>query len=225
MPVAETRRVGAAGMSFAWRIGGRLAIAAGALAFVAALVSQVEVAAAKSAHSSTKHVVKKSDDDDSNNDSSNNATPAAAVAGETNPGGAANVPSVTPSTSRTAPNGNLIGGSNPNAPHVSVGFNNDSASVNASIPFGGLHHAVEAPSNHVMHPLLTIPFDHNSPNLSHALAPAPPAHALSYGDTGTPLLGGSPNLTNRLIRSVAPSYSDHFVHRLGDGRCLPQDQG
>jgi len=228
MPIAETRRRAATGMRFAWLIGGRLAIAGCALAFGAALALQVEVAAAKSAHSAAKHTVKKStDDDDDNNSSSASSSPASSVAGETISGGAgaATTPGAGSGTSRSGSTVNLLGGNSANAPRLGLGFNNDSASVNATIPFGGPHHELEPPSNHVTHPMLTIPFEHSGGGLSHLLSPAGAPHALSYGETGTPLLGGTPGLTNRLIRSVTTTYSPHFVNRLGHSLRLQEPGG
>src|ERR1700722_14958378 len=129
------------------------------------------------------------------------------VGGATNPG----APGTSASPAAPAASGshvNLLGGNSDTAPRGGLGFNNDSASVNATIPFGGAHHLAEPPNERVTHPMLTIPFERNGGGLSHLLSPPAPAHALSYGETGTPLLGGTPALTNRLIRSVTTTYSD-----------------
>src|ERR1700722_247105 len=210
MPMAETRRRAATGMRFAWLLGGRLAIAGCALAFGGALALQVEVAAAKSAHSGAKATKKTTTEDDDDNDASASAASSSAgssVGGATNPG----APGTSASPAAPAASGshvNLLGGNSDTAPRVGLGFNNDSASVNATIPFGGAHHLAEPPNERVTHPMLTIPFERNGGGLSHLLSPPAPAHALSYGETGTPLLGGTPALTNRLIRSVTTTYSD-----------------
>ncbi|HLH93433.1 MAG TPA: S8 family serine peptidase [Xanthobacteraceae bacterium] len=217
MPFAEARREGTAGSGFAWLRGGRLAIVACALAFAGALALPVEVAAAKSGHHGAKHAVKKSDDDDNNSDASNSAgnataSPAATLNGETN--AAEPAPSVSVTTTRNGTGGNLLGDHGSNAPRLGVEVNNSGASVNASIPLGA-HHALEPPHNRISHPVLTIPFEHHPAGLAHVLSPTTPSHALSYGDTGTPLFGGGNHaLTNRLIRSVTTTYSDHFVNHL-----------
>jgi len=227
MPMAETRRRAATGMRFAWLLGGRLAIAGCALAFGGALALQVEVAAAKSAHSGAKATKKTTTEDDDDNDASASAASSSAgssVGGATNPG----APGTSASPAAPAASGshvNLLGGNSDTAPRVGLGFNNDSASVNATIPFGGAHHLAEPPNERVTHPMLTIPFERNGGGLSHLLSPPAPAHALSYGETGTPLLGGTPALTNRLIRSVTTTYSDHFVNRLGQSLRLQEPGG
>ena len=215
-------------MRFAWLIGGRLAIAACALAFAGALALQVEIAAAKSAHAPKP--AKKTTSDDDNNDSNSSASPspAAAVSGDNNPAAPGANPSPAaagPGATHNGSSGNLLGEHGANAPHVGVEVNNNGASVNASIPFGGVHHPLEQPPNRITQPVLTIPFEHHPGGLAHVLSPTPPSHALSYGDTGTPLLGGSPALTNRLIRSVTTTYSDHFVNHLGQSLRMQEPGG
>src|SRR5580704_9734649 len=174
MPMAESRRRAATGMRFAWLLGGRLALAGWVLAFGGALALQVEVAAAKSAHSGTKATKKTTDeDDDEDSDSSSaSASSASASSASSSVGGATNPGAPGTSASPTAPgtsanHGNLLGGNSDTAPRLGLGFNNDSASVNATIPFGGAHHELEPPSEHVARPMLTIPFEHDGGGLSH----------------------------------------------------------
>src|SRR6185312_10313602 len=97
---------------------------------------------------------------------------------------------------------------------LGVNFNNDSANVSASVPLGG-HHPAERHGPRITHQIFAIPFDRGGGGGGHGLSHALSHQALSYGETGTPsLLGGTPRLTNRLIRSVTTTYSDRFVNHL-----------
>jgi subtilase family protein/fervidolysin-like protein len=107
-------------------------------------------------------------------------------------------------------------------PHVGFGFNNNSASVQASFPIGSSAHLSPLPSEdhqRVTRPMLTIPLARNE-GLS---------HALSYRDSGDTLsgvMGGSHALTTKLIHSVTSTLSNQFVNKLGHSlRAQPAEPG
>jgi subtilisin family serine protease len=236
----ETRRARAASRILARLVGGRAAIAAGAIALAAVLALPAGPAAAHERHGHHRSDTNNNDDDDNGGGGAGGggaappgASPAASLAG----GGESNFGS--PGNSNTGGGvsgsrgggnggggGNLLGNNNgSHEPHARLGvnFNNDSASVSASVPLGG-HHPAERPNDRITHPMFAIPFDHgaNSRSLAHAFSP----HVLSYGETGTPsLLGGTPRLTTRLIRSVTTTYSDHFVSHLGHSLRMQEPGG
>ena len=89
---------------------------------------------------------------------------ASSSSGDTTPGGSGG--------NATSSNGNRGSGSvpdhnpfnpSPSHPTLGVGFNNDGASVSIRAPIGGPSHAVTPmPREGLSHPLLTIPFGHQS---------------------------------------------------------------
>jgi subtilisin family serine protease len=239
--MAEARRGGAASVSIAWLLGGRAAIAVGAIALAAVLALPAGPAAARdgSPHGGHQKSSTSNNNDEDNGGSSAasavnavspaspasvSASPGAATSagGEGNfgsPGGATAAGPGVGGNRSSGGGGNAIplgGNGSPHAPHLGFSFSNESASVSATVPLGG-HHPAEHPSDRIMHPILAIPFEHGGHSLS---------HALSYGETGTPaLFGGSPALTNRLIHSVTSTFSDHFVHNLGNSLRMQEPGG
>jgi hypothetical protein len=110
-------------------------------------------------------------------------------------------------------------------PSVGVGFNNNGGSVSATIPFGAPHRPLSHDGDHTSHPKITLPFAAfgNGANGASGSRAAGNAHALAYGNAGGGNVGGlsgglgdhGHELTNRLINSVASTYSNHFTDTLG----------
>jgi hypothetical protein len=93
---------------------------------------------------------------------------------------------------------NLLGSNaSSDAPALGLNFDNNSAGLSASVPFGANRSGGRS-SEPVTHRALAIPFEHG-------------------GDAA----GGNAALTNQLIRSVTTTYSDNFVHNLGDSLRMP----
>jgi subtilisin family serine protease len=214
--------------------GGRATIAVGALALAAALALTAGPAAAHdpSPHASHRKSSSNSTSDDSSGGSASGAgaaTPGGSSDNNAGNAGGATAPSAATGGNHGGSSGNLLGGNGAaSEPHARLGldFNNNSASVSASVPLGG-HHPAEHRGERIMHPIFAIPFDHGGGGGGHGLSHALSSHALSYGETGTPNLlgGGSPALTGRLIRSVTTTYSDHFVSHLGHSLRLQEPGG
>ncbi len=231
MAMAEARRGHAAGVSIAWLVGGRAAIAVGAIAFAAVLALPAGPAAAhdQSQHATSHHkstTTTNNDDDNGGSAAGASASPGAATpagGGDGNFGnpGGANAGAGAGGNRSGGGGGTSLGGNGSSgAPRLGLNFNNESASVSAAIPLGG-HHPAEHPNDRITHPILAIPFEHAGTSHSHSLS-----HALSYGETGTPtLFGGSPALTGRLIHSVTSTFSDHFVRNLGSSLRMQEPGG
>jgi subtilisin family serine protease len=232
--MAETRRHPAVGWSIALRVGGRTAMAVGAIALAAIVALPAGRAATHSpAHgnshkSSNNNNNNNSSDDDNGGSGASPSTPASAGGGSSggnsggvNGGGGGNVGALGGAGGGGHGGIALPGSHGSDEPRARLGldFNNSSASVSASVPLGG-HHPAEHRNDRITHPIFAIPFDHGSGG--HSLS-----HALSYGATGapSPFGGGSPALTNRLIHSVTSTYSDHFVKSLGHSLRMQEPGG
>jgi len=246
-----TRRNLAAGGSSARLIGGRVAIALGAIVFAAVIALPAGPAAARDGrghHGSSSNNGNSNNDDGGNGGGTPGASPGVSSGGGSssgegnfgNPGAGSTASSgstaggggggggggVSRSSSGggSIPLGSNAAGGEPGA-RVGLSFDNNSAGISAAIPLG-THRAVEHPAHPATHPIFTIPFERSatSHSLSHALTP----HALSYGEPGTPGLmsgAGAPALTNRLIRSVTTTYSDRFVNHLGHSLRMQEPGG
>jgi hypothetical protein len=220
MVTGETRRNRAAGGGLAWLRGSRATVAAAAIALAAVLALSVVPAAAKdhASHVSHKKSAPSSSNDDDNGGGPSGPGTAASGGGEGNFGNPGGVSAAGAAAGSNRGGGIVLpgahGGSEEPRARLGVNFNNDSASVSASVPFGG-HHPAERRGARITHPILAIPFDRGGGGGGHGLSHGLSHQALSYGETGTPnLLGGTPGLTNRLIRSVTTTYSDRFVNHL-----------
>jgi hypothetical protein len=208
--VADTRRTGAARRLGAWLPGWRGA-AGLALALAALLVLVPDAGSAKS-HKSSAHKVNNTNDD--------NPGPAAGGGGnDNNPG---------PGTSAGGGNANGQRGSGGgidsppisigpggDRPSIGIGISNNGASVGASIPLGA-QRSPGASNDAVSHPRVTLPFSAFSGG---SRGSSGPSRALAYGNGGGGVGGGTggqpPELTNRLIGSVAKTFDNRFTNQLG----------
>jgi len=220
--VAETRRNGVArrlGVSLS-RLREATARAI-ALAVLLALVPAVTSADSKHGSGHGSHSKPQNDD---------NSGPSASNPGtyDNNSGPSAGGPRDNGSSSgNPKASGGTDTGSNPfspgaggDRPSVGVGFNNNGGSVSATIPFGGPHHAPGRANDNASHSKVTLPFaafgHGGSGGGSRGTAAT---RALAYGNPGAGGLAGGPgghshDLTPRLIRSVAGTYSDRFTNQL-----------
>jgi hypothetical protein len=206
---------------------------AGALALAALMCLAPVVAAAgghgfkHAAHGNHGNNNSTYNNDDDNN---NNSGAATSVGGGASAGGGNDTNSgSTASAGGSGGNGNARGsggfdapaitlGPGGDRPRVGIGFSNNGASVGASIPFGGPHHPGSRGNDQPSHPKATLPFaafGHGG-----SKGGGGPTRALAYGNSGGGIGGGvgghNPELTNRLIHSVAKTFSNRFTSQLGN---------
>ena len=213
MPVADfshgarSRRLCGRAMTCALLLGGALVLAPGLAA-----------AASSHGHGGNHQTTTTSDD------SPSSASSPSSSDHPTDPNAPA-TPS-TPGSGPNAGNGTGTGGSrgasgsgetspfNPAPGHasVSVGFNNDGASVGIHAPIGAAPHAVTPIATPAPHPIFSFPIGRPGP----AAEPHGLSHALAYGESPLAAPGGASSmLTTRLIHSVTSTLSDHFANTLG----------
>lgn len=237
VPIADTRRNGAARRLGAWLSDLRGATAqAFALAALLVLVPAVASAGSHSRNGGHSSHSKQDDDNsgpgggnDNNSGSSANSGGGSGGSSGGSGGNGSGAGSSSGGSSPQKPSGVAESNpfnSSPDRPSVGLGFNNNGAAVSATIPLGGMHRAPGQDSDHVSHPKITLPFAAFSrgagaagggSGASGSHGPAAGTHALAYGGG----LGGGPggavggrDLTGRLIRSVAGTYSDRFTNTL-----------
>jgi hypothetical protein len=209
--LADTRRTGAARRLGAWLPGGR---GAPALAVAALLVLVPGVVAAKKGHG---------------NGHASHSTATATTNNDDGPatGGGGNEANSGPNAGGSGGNGNGARGSGGidstpisigpggDRPSIGIGISNNGASVGASIPIGGPAHS--RGNDQPSHPKVTLPFSAFSGG---SRGGGGPTRALAYGNSGGAGGGGvgggqPPELTNRLIGSVAKTFSNRFTNQLG----------
>jgi Subtilase family len=239
VPLADTRRAGAARLPGSW-----LSALRGATACAIALAALLLFVPAVSAGGHSSHGGghgSHGNNNNNNNDVDDNSGPGGSGAGGGNPssgGGGGNDNNSGPSAGGgggggSSGNGNsqkssggLDSGSNPfspggDRPSVGFGFNNNGASFSASIPLGAPHQPPPHDNDHSSQPKVTLPFaafGHRGGGGGSGSGGGG-THALAYGNTGGGLGGGPGDhgreLTTRLIRSVASTFSNKFTNRLG----------
>jgi hypothetical protein len=208
--VADTRRTGAARRLGAWLPGWRGA-AGLALALAALLVLVPDAGSAKS-HKSSAHKVNNTNDDNpgpaaGGGGNDNNSGPGASAGGGNANGQRGSGGGIDSTPISIGPGGDR--------PSIGIGISNNGASVGASIPIGAP--TASRGNDQPSHPKVTLPFSAFSGG---SRGSGGPTRALAYGNSGGGVSGGvgggqPPELTNRLIGSVAKTFSNRFTNQLG----------